>query len=81
MQAFGKRVCGIHDEAYALIATEAYHCLLIHSTCKALAVYQWHFLLIASCTVEIWLASLFQHIHGPAAFCRSSEDDNHLSKQ
>ena len=78
VQVFGKRMCGINDKADVVLTATSYHFGHLHASRQMNAVNKFYLLPVAPSRIIIRCASLFQHLHGLAAFRRSSENQYHL---
>ena len=77
MQALGKWMGGIYEQANIMLATELLHCRFVHGSIDAYTKRQDKLLLTSLGAVEERFARLFQHFCSLAAFCGTAENENH----
>ena len=77
VEAFGKRVGGIHNQTHPMLLAETTYVVGRHSPCEPHAVHQGHLLKVSLCGVVVGCRRLFADIHSQTAFRCSTEYQYH----
>ncbi len=68
---------GIDDKADAIVIAKDRHLVQVHSAREVDAVHKVNLLSVGAGRVEVGRSCVFEFLHHLAAFCRSTEYENH----